>query len=651
MKLITNLEEKYKEQNEKMFNFRDHLKDNEYKRKDLKTFLHQNGQHVPKGVPALLDQVSDTLAFGALEKCKICMYGRFAYETNGYQCQSFNQWTSCKNKVVSPQRRNWIIPEKISQEFLDYLSSVENSFEARVFLNSSESTDSNNNGPLPEAKINKTKFEKQAKTLKIFLKSGYEVDRESKLVSTTHIFEDNFRRKYNAALIKSDIQEDKNSFFKIQLLEDNDKSQYWVFRSWGRIGTKRGGNKTESFPTSSKAVMKFERLYLEKTWNSWNAEWIYKFPKKYLPVEIDYENDNQNISKEVIEPSKQEVPVQKLITQITDINFMENIMVELEVDIRQMPLGRLSSQQINIAAACLQNILILILKGGSEAQFIAASNQFYVAVPHNVGSGKLPLLNTREQIIKKFKMLIVLRDVELNYEIRNVEPIDTRNPIDLFYEKIKTEIKSISIDSDEYRLIKTYADNTHGCSHDTKLRIVNIFKINRDGEDQRYEPYKNYENRKLLWHGSRLINFGGIFRDGLRITPPESYISGSMFGNGVYFADCVTKSSGYCDHKNSNNIGAILLCEVALGNMEEFVESQYPEVITDLIQQNKSCKGLGQYMPNPEESVFQGGVEIPLGCLIRNESIPEGLMYNEYIVYNVDRIKCKYLVQFEFLKN
>lgn len=34
--------------------------------------------------------------------------------------------------------------------------------------------------------------------------------------------------------------------------------------------------------------------------------------------------------------------------------------------------------------------------------------------------------------------------------------------------------------------------------------------MERFGEDARFTPYKDLPNRKLLWHGSRLVNFSKI---------------------------------------------------------------------------------------------------------------------------------------------
>lgn len=79
----------------------------------------------------------------------------------------------------------------------------------------------------------------------------------------------------------------------------------------------------------------------------------------------------------------------------------------------------------------------------------------------------------------------------------------------------------------------------------------------------------------LLWHGSRLTNYVGILSQGLRIAPPEAPSTGYMFGKGVYFADMVSKSANYCYTNPNSNIGCMILCEVALGDMNEKYFADY----------------------------------------------------------------------------
>lgn len=44
-----------------------------------------------------------------------------------------------------------------------------------------------------------------------------------------------------------------------------------------------------------------------------------------------------------------------------------------------------------------------------------------------------------------------------------------------------------------------------------------------------------------------------------------------MFGKGIYFADMVSKSAGYCCTSASNNVGFLLLSDVALGSTHDLL--------------------------------------------------------------------------------
>ena len=48
-----------------------------------------------------------------------------------------------------------------------------------------------------------------------------------------------------------------------------------------------------------------------------------------------------------------------------------------------------------------------------------------------------------------------------------------------------------------------------------------------------------------------------------------------MFGKGVYFADMSSKSANYCCTSRDNNTGILILGEVALGEMNEKLHSDY----------------------------------------------------------------------------
>uniref|UniRef100_UPI000810170F Poly [ADP-ribose] polymerase 1 n=1 Tax=Homo sapiens TaxID=9606 RepID=UPI000810170F len=220
------------------------------------------------------------------------------------------------------------------------------------------------------------------------------------------------------------------------------------------------------------------------------------------------------------------------------------------------------------------------------------------------------------------------------------------DPIDVNYEKLKTDIKVVDRDSEEAEIIRKYVKNTHATTHNAyDLEVIDIFKIEREGECQRYKPFKQLHNRRLLWHGSRTTNFAGILSQGLRIAPPEAPVTGYMFGKGIYFADMVSKSANYCHTSQGDPIGLILLGEVALGNMYELKHASH---ISKLPKGKHSVKGLGKTTPDPSANISLDGVDVPLGTGISSGVNDTSLLYNEYIVYDIAQVNLKYLLKLKF---
>lgn len=89
------------------------------------------------------------------------------------------------------------------------------------------------------------------------------------------------------------------------------------------------------------------------------------------------------------------------------------------------------------------------------------------------------------------------------------------------------------------------------------------------GEKEHFEKSEfcklKKSDKRLLWHGSRTTNYGGILSQGLRIAPPEAPLNGYAFGKGVYLADVSSKSAQYCAPGMSGGIGLLLLIEAELG--------------------------------------------------------------------------------------
>jgi poly [ADP-ribose] polymerase len=199
-----------------------------------------------------------------------------------------------------------------------------------------------------------------------------------------------------------------------------------------------------------------------------------------------------------------------------------------------------------------------------------------------------------------------------------------------------------------WSIIQDYVFNTHGKTHHFKVELIDIYELNRHNEPSSTKTYcDKIGNKHLLWHGSGMVNFCSILKNGFYIDAKALkgvYITGKMFGgSSVYTANTFSKSMGYTRSELSDNYGALLLCEVALGRQAKRVQADYTCGLEKLAKENcDSCWGQGKYAPS-SNTILDNGVIVPNG-LLKETGVKTVLMYDEMIVYNTDQLSMKYLV-------
>ena len=480
------------------------------------------------------------------------------------------------------------------------------------------------------------------------LVAGSTVDPKSKMEAYSRVYEKDLIT-YSIVLTLTDIQCNKNSYYKIQLLEEHYTSKYHVFTSWGRIGTQNGGSAIKTINSIQAAITYFEELYKKKTQNPWSSNGTPLFQKQpscYVPIEIQKIEKIKSIDNLSI-PSKLPAQLQDLIKMMFDVNSMKQTMKDFMLDLSKMTPGRLKRKQLDDAYQCLGQLYKLVENGGRNADFIGLSNKFYSLIPHAFGTENIPIIDTQTAIKEKALMVESLLEIEIAHSLMNAERYDTENSLDFQYAQLMTELTLLDRTSEDFKLIEQYVQNTHGDTHtDYRLEIQEVFRVDRFGEKKRFEKWEKLHNRMLLWHGSRLTNYVGILSHGLKIAPPEAPHRGDMFGKGIYFADMVTKSANYCNPEQllTNTSGLMLLCQVALGNMTESLYSKRVSVLPENIH---SVKGVGCMFPDPSLSRRrEDGVLIPMANI--TTIAKTYLWYNEYVVYDESQVKIEYLLKVFF---
>ncbi|CAH8294414.1 unnamed protein product [Eruca vesicaria subsp. sativa] len=466
---------------------------------------------------------------------------------------------------------------------------------------------------------------------------------------------------YDAMLNQTNVRDNNNKFFVLQVLESDNNKTYMAYFRWGRVGVKGQSKLDGPFDSCDRAIDIFSNKFLDKTRNNWSdrKEFV-PHPKLYTWLEMDYGKDDndsavvsdvpKSSSEAKPEESKLDTQVAKFISLICNVSMMAQHMMEIGYNANKLPLGKLSKFTITKGYEVLKRISEVMVGRIDRARIEELSGEFYTVIPHDFGFKKMSqfVIDTPQKLKQKIEMVEALGEIELATKLLSVDPGLLDDPLYYHYQQLNCGLTPVGADSEEFSMVANYMENTHAKTHSGyTVEIAQLFRASRAGEADRFQQFSSSKNRMLLWHGSRLTNWAGILSQGLRIAPPEAPVTGYMFGKGVYFADMFSKSANYCYANSGANDGVLLLCEVALGDMNELLNSDYN---ADKLPPGKlSTKGVGRTAPNPSEAkTLEDGVVVPLGKPVEHSSSKGSLLYNEYIVYNTEQIKMRYVIQVKF---
>ena len=152
-----------------------------------------------------------------------------------------------------------------------------------------------------------------------------------------------------------------------------------------------------------------------------------------------------------------------------------------------------------------------VLSGKAKGDLADLSSKFYTYIPHNFSMKHMSNFTIKTHEILKQKLDLIQNLIDIKIAATMIEEKkDLKGPkvnmIDQNYAKLNCDIKTLDEKSAEYKLIEEFLNNT---KDHQKLKLLDAFKLKRNGEDKRFNPNK-YNNKMLLWHGSRFSNFVGI---------------------------------------------------------------------------------------------------------------------------------------------
>ncbi|KAF4032487.1 Poly(ADP-ribose) polymerase catalytic domain-containing protein [Phytophthora infestans] len=494
-----------------------------------------------------------------------------------------------------------------------------------------------------------------------------------------------------------------NKFYMVQLIQVG--NNFMVFRKWGRVGAKNPQRALERYNTSlEKAQASFTKKFLDKSGNAWPLTGPFeKVEGKYVLVELDDEVAEEEEQMSDVEKEEEEVAstlhetVQEVLKLICDADLIAREVADMNLDLKRLPLGKLSKTQISRGYALLQQ-LSEVVKEIEDLNKVAAntheappakrtgtrrstrvkraakpnavqirrlkaglktlSSEFYTLIPHDFGRNLPPPIDSLDEVKLKSDLLEVLANIEISQKLQAEKKKNAKknagaklNSLDAQYNMLNVKMEPLPEATEEFRIIEKYVETTHAPTHvQYKLRIKSVLKIARPDEEKFKDVFQSVNNHKLLWHGSRLSNVIGILSKGLRVAPPEAPNNGYMFGKGIYFADSVSKSANYCWTTPQNPKGVLFLAEVALGAPYKAQEAD--DLTYTTLKKTKGCDsthGVGRMSALEEDyETMEDDVVVPIGELMPSDG-SGSLLYNEFIVYRQEQVKLRYLVNLDFL--
>jgi poly [ADP-ribose] polymerase len=359
---------------------------------------------------------------------------------------------------------------------------------------------------------------------------------------------------YDASLNQTNASNNNNKFYRVQLLESSGAyKRYQTWTRWGRVG-EHGQSAMLGDGSIDDAFNNFEKKFKDKSGLKWDDRGEKPKPKKYVFVERSYladddeppaqsgaspDGDDDDSVKYTPPKCTLAPPIQSLMELIFNQQHFANTMQSLNYDVNKLPLGKLSKATIIKGFEILKELSAMMSDTSvthSLDGYEELSNQYYSYIPHSFGRNRPPIIRTLDMLKPEIELLDSLSDLKNADEIlkKAKETASQIHPLDSRFQGLgMQEMEPLAHSSSEFSEIDQYLNKTCGMTHAIKYEVQDIFRIQRQGEFERFDKSKYAKvasDRRLLWHGSRTTNFGGILSQGLRIAPPEAPVNGYMFG-------------------------------------------------------------------------------------------------------------------------
>lgn len=301
-----------------------------------------------------------------------------------------------------------------------------------------------------------------------------------------------------------------------------------------------------------------------------------------------------------------------------------------------------SEQQVNAAQEVINAISSLLVLGVDKKHVNDMLLKLYTIIPRRMDNVKSHLIGdvNSDTDLENAQRIIGSEQSALDTMAGQVELIKqqkeaAKKAAEAEANGVEEEVEEVTI-LDQMGLSIEVENDTETLDLIKKLmgpnvnQMKKVYKVVNNKTQAKFD--KNLEKasvkkKRLYWHGSRNENWFNILQTGLLIRPSGAVHTGSMFGDGIYFADKAQKSIGYSSLRGSywahggDNKAFLALFDVHLGNQKE------------ILHHDSSCYKLSDNVLKKDgyDSVFAKG-----GADLRN---------NEFIVYKPEQCTVSHLIE------
>ncbi|XP_032423848.1 protein mono-ADP-ribosyltransferase PARP4-like [Xiphophorus hellerii] len=280
-------------------------------------------------------------------------------------------------------------------------------------------------------------------------------------------------------------------------------------------------------------------------------------------------------------------------------------------NILRVPISRLSLNDVSRAEGLLLQAQRK-LKEGNKEEASSLLDEVFTLLPHREPRPQSP---TARFLSQKLDLCQLIRDV------LNVSEMTLNDPKPSSvgkYRALRCHIEAIPRSSSVFQ-------NVAALLADGSVQIQQIMRVNRAVELQTFQS--EIGNVKPLLHSSSPSNFVGIMSRGLLLPHVGVEHHGitrtdvGNLGSGIYFGDALSTSLKYAKPSETDGSRLLLVCDVALGVSKDLYKRD--QTLTEAPEGYHSVHGVRR--TNKTTSDFED---------------------DEYVVYSIDQVKIKYVVQF-----